>query len=299
MRPDCLILVDYPGFNLKVAETAHDLGVKVYYYISPKVWAWKEWRVSTIRRVVDRLFVIFPFEVSYYKNRHQMDVTYVGNPSVSEIDEALAEAPDFHTFCSQHRLREKPVIALLPGSRLGEIRNNLPVMVKAAARFVQYQPVIGGAPSVPLSFYSTYTDAPVIHSGTIDLLRNARAALVTSGTATLEAALAGTPQVACYRANGMKISYDIMRKLLSVDYVTLPNLILGREAIPEKLVHLCTPDTVAESLSPLTSLTSPARQKMLADYAEMRLRLGEKDAAANVADCIIAELRGAAVTPAR
>lgn len=290
VRPDCLILIDYPSFNLKVAATAHNAGIPVYYYISPKVWAWKEWRVKTIKKLVDKMFVIFPFEVEWYRSRHDMDVTYVGNPSIAEIDAAIAAAPDADEFTSRHKLRQRPIIALLPGSRRGEIRNNLPIMLKAAAAFVQYQAVVAGAPGIEPEFYAQFGKFPVVTGDTMNLLAVCRAALVTSGTATLEAALAGVPQVACYRANGSELSYKIMQRLLSVDFVTLPNLILGREAIAEKLLHQCTPVAVAEALSPLTALTSKKRQKMLDDYKEMRAILGDGDAAENTARLIVDDL---------
>lgn len=290
VRPDCLILIDYPSFNLKVAATAHNAGIPVYYYISPKVWAWKEWRVKTIKELVDKMFVIFPFEVEWYRSRHGMDVTYVGNPSIAEIDAAIAAAPDADEFTSRHKLRQRPIIALLPGSRRGEIRNNLPVMLKAAAAFVQYQAVVAGAPGIEPEFYAQFGKFPVVTGDTMNLLAVCRAALVTSGTATLEAALAGVPQVACYRANGSELSYKIMQRLLSVDFVTLPNLILGREAIAEKLLHQCTPVAVAEALSPLTALTSKKRQKMLDDYKEMRAILGDGDASENTARLIVDDL---------
>ena len=293
IRPDCLILVDYPSFNLKVADSAKTLGIKVYYYISPKVWAWKEWRVRSIKRLVDKMFVIFPFEVDYYRTRHSYEVQYVGNPSVAEIDAALAAAPDPAAFCADNSLRNRPIIALLPGSRRGEIRNNLPVMLRAAEQFVQYQTVIAGAPGIPADLYRQYSDKPVLTGKTMDLLANARAAIVTSGTATLEAALAGVPQVACYRSNGSEVAYKIMKRLLSVPFVTLPNLILGREAIPEKLLHLCTPASVAMALAPLTGLKSEQRQRMLDDYAELRRKLGTADAAANAATAIVDDLRRA------
>lgn len=291
-RPDCLILIDYPSFNLKVAAEARRLGIKVYYYISPKVWAWKEWRVRTMKRVIDRMFVIFPFEVDWFRTRHQMDVQYVGNPSVAELDGALEQAPAWPDFIARHGLRDKPIIALLPGSRRGEIKNNLPVMLEAARVFIQYQPVVSAAPGIDPAFYEQFGVKALVKNDTMSLLRHARAAMVTSGTATLEAALARTPQVACYRANGSKLSYKIMHKLLSVDFVTLPNLILNREAIPEKLVHLCTPLDVATALSKLTGLTSPERIRMLEDYKEIREKLGTDDAADNVAAAIIAELTG-------
>ncbi|MEE1207055.1 MAG: lipid-A-disaccharide synthase [Muribaculaceae bacterium] len=290
VNPDCLILVDYPSFNLKVADAAKSAGIKVFYYISPKVWAWKEWRVRTLKRVVDRMFVILPFEKGWYRDAHQWDVTYVGNPTVAEIDDAMAAAPDFQDFVKAYGLRDKPILALLPGSRRGEIKNNLPVMLQASRRFVQYQAVIAGAPGIDEDFYREYTALPVIYDDRMALLHNSRAAMVTSGTATLECAIAGVPQVACYRSNGRKVAYDIMKKVLSVPYVTLPNLIAGREVIPELLLHMCTPDAVGEALSPLMSLTGARRQAMLDDYAEVRKALGEEDAADNAARHMVADL---------
>lgn len=294
-RPDCLILIDYPSFNLKVAEKAKALGIRVFYYISPKVWAWKEWRVRTIKRLVDHMFVIFPFEPDWYRQHHQWDVTYVGNPTVAEIDHALAQAPSFDDFVAKHGLRSKPIIALLPGSRRGEIKNNLPVMIEAARRFVQYQIVIAGAPAIDENFYRQFTSLPIIFDDRMALLSNSRAALVTSGTATLEAAIATIPQVACYRSNGKKFAYDIMKRLISVPFVTLPNLIAGREVIPEKLLHMCTADTVSEALSPLMALQGAKRLEMLEGYRDVRHALGEEDAADNAAQAIIRRLQSPTV----
>lgn len=290
-RPDCLILIDYPSFNLKVAETAYDLGIPVYYYISPKIWAWKEWRARTIRRVVRHMYVIFPFEVAYYKNRHQMDVTYVGNPSVEEIDRALAQAPALDEFCRLHKLRaNRPIIALLPGSRKAEIRSNLQIMEVAAHRFVQYQAVVAGSPGIDPEFYREYTTLPVVQNDTMALLRHARAALVTSGTATLETALAGVPQVACYRSSGSRTVYRIMEKMLKVDFVTLPNLICGRRIIDELLMHQCTAEAVGNALAPLTRMDNEPRLRMLSDYQDMRRILGTDNAAANTARHIVNDL---------
>ena len=288
-EPDALVLVDYPSFNLKVAAEAKKLGIPVFYYISPKVWAWKEWRVATLKKVVTRMYCIFPFEVGWYRDHHQWKVNYVGNPSVEEIDAAMASAPSRAEFLAKYKLRDRQIVALLPGSRLGEIKNNLEIMTRAMRQFPQYRGVVAGAPSVPADFYKSFTDLPVITGATFDLLANARAALVTSGTATLEAALAGVPQVVCYRSNGSKIAYNVMKRMLSVNHVTLPNLITGREIIPELLLHLCTPDTVATNLAPLLR-DSPERARMLDDYREMRKVLSGADAAANVAKDIIATL---------
>ncbi len=285
-RPDCLILVDYPGFNLPMADYARGLGIPVVYYISPKVWAWKEYRVRQIRRSVDLMLCILPFEVDFYA-RHGMDVTYVGNPSVAEVDQKLAQAPGREEFLRAHGLSSRPIIALLPGSRKGEIADNLPVMLAAAARYPDCQAVVAGAPGIDADFYARFgTDVPVVRDSTFALLRHARAALVTSGTATLETALAGVPQVALYRSVGWRVAYEVMKRWLKVRYVTLPNLILDRPVIPELLLHQCTPDAAATALGAILP-DSPEREAMLRGYADMRARLGTSEAAATAARAIV------------
>lgn len=286
-QPDALILVDYPSFNLKVAAEAKKMGIPVFYYISPKVWAWKEWRVPTLKKLCERMYCIFPFEVDWYRDKHNWDVRYVGNPSVQEIDAAMSLAMSRSDFLAKYKLRDRPIVALLPGSRLGEIKNNLQIMTAAMQQFPQYRGVVAAAPGVDRDFYTAFTSLPVVYGDTFNLLANARAAIVTSGTATLEAALANVPQVVCYRSNGSKIAYNVMRRVLSVDHVTLPNLITKREIIPELLLHLCNPDTVAANLAPLLTDT-PKRKQMLDDYADMRRILSTDNAAANVAKDIVA-----------
>lgn len=288
--PDALVLVDYPSFNLKVAAEARQLGIPVFWYVSPKVWAWKEWRVRTLKQVCTRMMVIFPFEVPYYRERHHWDVVYVGNPSVTEMDHALEHARDRAEFLKHNNLRDRQIVALLPGSRLGEIRNNLQVMEQAVMQFPQYRGVVAAAPGIDPETYKSFTKLPVVSGQTVSLLKNARAALVTSGTATLEAALASVPQVACYRSNGSKIAYNVMKRLLSVDYVTLPNLIAGKQVIPELLLHQCTPDAIAADLAPLLRDT-PARRAQLEGYRTMRAKLGVADAGANAARVILKTLR--------
>lgn len=291
-KPDCLILVDYPSFNLKVATAAAKENIPVYYYISPKIWAWKKWRINDIRRLVRRMFAILPFEPAFYR-ANNFDATYVGNPSVAEIDAKLAVADSREVFLAKYSLRDRPLVALMPGSRCGEIRNNLAVMNLAVSRFPQYRGVIIAAPGVSDDIYreNGAGNLPILRpSAAPEVLAHCRAALVTSGTATLECALCGVPQVVCYRANGAKISYDIMKRILSVSHVSLPNLIVGRTIIPEQLVHLCTPDLVAGQLAPLLRLDSPEREAQLKGYADMRARLGTEDAAANTARAIIDDL---------
>lgn len=292
--PDVLILVDYPGFNLKIAKYAHNLGIRVDYFISPKIWAWKEWRVKDIKKYVDRLYSILPFEESFYA-RHDYKVKYVGNPSVQEIDYALGHLPPKKHFMERQGLPDldKPIIALLPGSRKGEIKNNLPIMIEAAKKFPDYQFAVAVAPSIPEKFYREVVQDPglqLVFGATPSLLKYSAAALVTSGTATLETALIGTPQVVCYRANGQKLSYKIMEKLLKVKYVSLPNLIVNNNIVPEMLVHNCTPDKVARELSPLLQ-HSPKREWQITGYKNMRRRLGNSVAGDYVAELIVDSLK--------
>lgn len=290
-KPDALILIDYPSFNLKVAATAAKASIPVYYYISPKIWAWKQWRVKAIRRLVRRVLCILPFEPDFYSSHGYANATYVGNPSVEEIERALAAAPSREEFAKAHGLRDnRPFIALLPGSRRGEIRCNLPVMDAVAREFPGNTIVVAGAPSVDDSVYSGLTKFKVVRSATHELLAHAQAALVTSGTATLEAALAGVPQVVMYRSNGSKLAYNLMKRLLKVRFVSLPNLIAGREIIPEMLLHFCTPESVAKRLRQLTPDSSPARAAQIEGYREMRAILGPAGASARAASLIINDL---------
>lgn len=288
-RPDALVLVDYPGFNLRVASYAHKLGIPVHYFISPKVWAWKEWRVRKIKKTVDRMYSILPFEEEFYA-RHGYKVDYVGNPSVEEIEWSLGHLPPMKHFVERQGITDpRPIIALLPGSRRGEIRNNLPLMVAAAKRFPEFQYVVAAAPSVPEKFYREIAQDPgikVVFGCTPTLLKYSRAAVVVSGTATLETALIGTPQVVVYRANGNPLSYKIMEKLLKVKYVSLPNLIVNNSIVAELLVHRCTVDSIARELGPLLS-ASPKLTFQQQGYKNMRRRLGTSVASATAARLIV------------
>lgn len=274
-QPAAVILVDYPSFNLKVAKYAHNLGIPVHYFISPKVWVWKEWRVKDIRRYVNHMYCILPFEPDWYRER-DYKATYVGNPTVQEVAQASKNFPDFAQFIEEFGLADKPIIALVPGSRVREIRDNLPLMLEAAARHPEYQAVIAGAPSIDDSLYRDVMGnqaVPVLRDATYPLVHHARAAIVTSGTATLETALLGTPQVACYRFNGSKLSYNFYRRLLTGKYVTLPNLIVDEPVIPELLMHLCTVDSIDSHLSQLLA-DSDERTTMLGGYQRLAERLG-------------------------
>lgn len=291
-HPDALILIDYPSFNLRMAKWAKGQGIPVFYFISPKVWVWKEWRVKDIKRYVDRMFCILPFETQFYR-KHDYKVDYVGNPTVKEIADAMAKMPSAHEFCKVNNLDpERPIIALVPGSRLKEIRDNLPTMLAAAHLHPSCQTVIAGAPSIDESVYrqamgSTMT--PVLHGKTFEIIHHARVALVTSGTATLETALLDTPQVACYRMNGSKRVFWFYSKLLNAKYVTLPNLIADAPIIPELLLHHCTVENVDEHLTQLIA-NSKEREAQLKGYKNIGEILTQKDCATTTASQIIKEI---------
>ncbi len=292
-RPDALILIDYPSFNLKMAKWANKQGIPVFYFISPKVWAWKEYRVKDIKRYVQRMYSILPFETEFYR-KHDYEVEYVGNPTVNEIATAVAKMRPATEFCADNGLDPiKPIIAIVPGSRKKEIHDNLPTMLAAALRHGNCQAVIAGAPSIDDELYKEVmgdTRVPVLRDQTFELVRNARVAIVTSGTATLETALLGTPQVACFRMNGSKRVYWFYRKLIKGKYVTLPNLIADAPLIPELLLHNCSVDNVNDWLTKLLK-DGPERQEMLNGYQHIAETLTEKDCALTTAKRIIEELR--------
>lgn len=292
-RPDLLILVDYPSFNLKLAAYAKKLGIRVDYFISPKVWAWKEWRVKKIKKYIDHLYSILPFEVDFFR-RHRYKVKYVGNPSVQEMAYAIGHiSPKKHFMERQGFSDSRPMIALLPGSRRSEIKNNLPLMIAAAKKFPDFQYVVAAAPSVPEKFYREIAQDPglqVVFGSTPTLVKYSTAAVVTSGTATLETAIIGTPQVVVYRANGMKLTYKIMEKLLKIKYVSLPNLIVNNSVVPELLLHNCTPESIARELSPLLQ-PSPKRDWQLSGYRLMQRKLGNSVAADYAAELITGNLK--------
>lgn len=287
-RPDAVVLIDYPSFNLKVARHAHTLGIPVIYFISPKVWVWKEWRVKDIKRYVDEMCCILPFEPEFYR-RHNYRATYVGNPTMSEIRRATATMPGRDEFCTAHGLdAARPIIALVPGSRAKEIRDNLPTMVAAAGRHTSCQMALAVAPGMDRHIYDhVLGGAPVtlVEGATWELVHHARAALVTSGTATLETAMLATPQVACFRMNGKKWLYNFYRRLLKGKYVTLPNLIANAPIIPELLLHQCTPTTIDRHLTQLLD-DGPQRQAQLDGYRQMATLLGNQNCTAQTAERI-------------
>jgi lipid-A-disaccharide synthase len=277
-KPDALILVDYPGFNLRIAEFAKQNNIKVYYYISPQVWAWKQSRVHKIKRVVDRMFVILPFEKEFYK-RFDFDVDFVGHPLLDVIPEHRSDG-------------EGNIIALLPGSRKQEISVMLPLMLSVVDDFPEYKFKVAAAPSVPMSFYKNIIgnkNIQILTGQTYDLLAKAKAALVTSGTATLETALFEVPEVVCYK--GGKISYSIARMLVKVDYISLVNLIMQKEVVKELIQKELNTINLSAELAGILSDTTRISQ-IKTDYKELKQRLGGRGASAETANLIYADLKG-------
>ncbi len=291
-RPDVVILVDYPGFNLKIAKyVKRELGIPVHYYISPKIWAWKEWRVKDIRRYVDRMYSILPFEIPFYA-KHRYAIDYVGNPTVDELSARPDAEETFEQFTAECGLDNRPIIALLAGSRVSEIKENLPQMIEAAESFPDYQLVIAGAPGIASDLYAPYLQGhavQVVWGKTYRLLQQSRVALVTSGTATLETALLRVPQVVCYWTGGGKLFYKVFEKVLSVRFVSLVNLIADAPVVCELLGYRATAENIRQELS---LLFEPAtRQKMHADYDRVAELLGEPGAPRRAARLIVEALK--------
>ncbi|MDR0802349.1 lipid-A-disaccharide synthase [Fluviicola sp.] len=283
-KPDALLLIDYPGFNMRIAEWAKKNHIKVYYYISPTVWAWKENRVHKIKRDVFKLFCIFPFEVDFYR-KHHYEIEYVGHPLLDEIKQYQQQSDQ------QLKLQPgdsgKPVIAMLPGSRKQELRTKLPVMLPLVDLFPQYHFVIAGAPNMELSVYQELIgDKPVeiVYGQTYPLLQQAEAAVVTSGTATLETALFEVPQVVCYIGNA--ISYQIAKRLVKVKYISIVNLILDKPSVVELIQHDCTTEKLAAELSAVIQ-GGEKRKQILDDYADLKNMLGKGGASKKVAQSLL------------
>lgn len=273
-KPDVLVLIDYPGFNLRIATWAKAQGIRVVYYISPQVWAWKEGRVKQIKASVDKMLVILPFEVGFYR-KWNYDVTYVGHPLIEVIRQEREEVPVVP-------VSERPVIALLPGSRAQEIRLKLPVMLSVVNDFPQYQFIVAGAPSQPDALYEELIgDANVllVRNQTYNLLKQAKAALVTSGTATLETALFGIPQVVCYKGN--PVSYWLAKKLVKVKYISLVNLIMDKEVIRELIQNDLNYGLLRTALGDI--LEGSKREQIIHDYQQLWILLGNKPASAEAA----------------
>ena len=292
-QPDILILVDYPGFNLKIAEyIKRHTQIPVYYYISPKIWAWKEYRIKNIKRDVDELFSILPFEVDFFK-KHQYPIHYVGNPCVDAVDDFRKKGQEtFSEFVTANGLEDKPIIALLAGSRRQEIKDNLSRMIEAARSFPQYQFVVAGAPGIEPDFYKRYIDSStkIVFGQTYRLLQQAEAALVTSGTATLETALFRVPQVVCYYISAGKLVSFLRRHILKVKYISLVNLIADREVVTELVADGMTVSNIKKELAKIIS-GGNGRSRMLSEYDRLIGILGEPGASERAAAQITALLK--------
>ena len=294
--PDVVILVDYPGFNLDIAKFLHrHTDIPVYYYISPKIWAWKEYRIKNIKRDVSQLFSILPFEVPFFEQKHHYPIHYVGNPTADEVRSFRARYhEDFRTFCRRHSLdASRPVIALLAGSRKQEIKDNLPSMIVAAKGMGNYQLVLAGAPGIDRDYYGTFlegTDVKMVTDDTYALLSHATAALVTSGTATLETALFGVPQVVCYETPLPMLIGFLRRKMLKVRFISLVNLIADSEVVKELVADTFSVENIRRELS-LVLPGGEGREAMLEGYAEVARRLGNEVAPDNAARIIHRLLR--------
>lgn len=287
-NPDVVILVDYPGFNLDIAKFLHaKTQIPVFYYIAPKIWAWKEYRIKNIKRDVDELFSILPFEVEFFENKHRYPIHYIGNPTVDEVTAYLQTHPkDLHAFVADNGLvGDKPIIAILAGSRKQEIKDNLPDMLKAASAFPSYQLVLAGAPSISPEYYKQYTghaEVKIVFGQTYRLLQHAEAALVTSGTATLETALFRVPQVVCYHTPVGKLISFLRRHILKVKFISLVNLIADREVVKELVADTMTLANIQDELASI--LTDDGyRNRMLEGYAAVATRLGPAGAPGHAA----------------
>lgn len=293
-QPDVVILIDYPGFNLKIARYVKtELKLPVYYYISPKIWAWKQYRIKDFRRYVDRMFCILPFEKEFFR-RLNYPVDYVGNPSVDSVDQFRQEAANSPvSFIEEEGLSDQPIVALLAGSRRQEIKENLPTMLRVASRLSGYQLVIAGAPGIDPNEYGLYTDGypvRVVFGKTYPLLSHSRVALVTSGTATLETALFRVPQVVCYYLKAGRLASFIFRHFFHTNYISLVNLIAGREVVQELFGARFSEQTIREEMMRIVEEAS-YRQDMLEGYDEVIRLLGQPGASCRTAELIYLSLR--------
>ena len=287
-NPDVIIFIDYPGFNLRIAKWAKAKGFKTHYYISPQIWAWKENRINAIKRDIDKMYVILPFEKSFYEDKHNFPVEFVGHPLIDAISDRAQV--DLYEFRAEHELSNKPIIALLPGSRKQEITKMLSIMLSVVENFKDYQFVIAGAPSQNYSFYQQFIKKANVHfisNKTYDLLSVSKAALVTSGTATLETALFKVPQVVCYK--GSWLSYQIGKRLVKhIKYISLVNLIMDKEVVTELIQNECNTNHLNKELQKI--LDDYERSKFFISYYELEKKLGGKGASEKVAQLIFNSL---------
>lgn len=286
-QPDVIIFIDYPGFNMRIAKWAKGKGIKTHYYIAPQIWAWKENRIKDIKRDFDKLFVILPFEKDFFEKKHNFPVEFVGHPLIDAIHNR--NKSDENSFRKDNNLDEKPIIAILPGSRKQEISKMLEVMLSVVTDFPDYQFVIAGAPSQEFSFYQQFLkgkNIKFVSNKTYDLLSNSNAALVTSGTATLETALFKVPEVVCYK--GGWISYQIAKRILTLKYISLVNLIMDEEVVTELIQDDCNPKRIKQELNKLLDVSH--RKQLLEKYDELEQKLGGIGASEKTAQLIISKL---------
>ena len=304
-NPDVVILIDYPGFNFKIAEFAHKAGFKVFYYIAPKVWASRESRIKKLKAYVDKLFIVFPFEKPYFESKG-IDYIYKGNPLVDAVDGSQAMLESRNEFLSRAGLEDKPIIAMLAGSRKGEISTMMPVLtdfasrMRATEKYADYQFLIAGAPSRTMKDYEPWLTeenkgyVKVLFGQTQSIIRHAEAGVINSGTASLETTLFGTPQVVGYITN--PVTYWIAKKIVKIRYISLGNLIVDRLAFKEFIQNDCNADALVTEIRDLIE-NQERRQKMLADYADIRAALGGAGASSEVAKAMIAELENTSENP--
>lgn len=286
--PDAIIFIDYPGFNMRIATWAKERNIPTHYYISPQIWAWKENRIKAIKRDVDYMYVILPFEKDFYEKKHHFPVHFVGHPLIDAIANR-AEVSD-EIFRKENYLSDKPIIALLPGSRKQEISKMLSIMLSVVGEFPDYQFVIAGAPSQEYEFYQTFLtsdNVKFISNKTYDLLSHSQAALVTSGTATLETALFNVPEVVCYK--GSWISYQIAKRIITLKYISLVNLIMDEEVVKELIQDELNTDNLKIELKKI--LNSENRVELLKKYVDLKMKLGGVGASQNTAELIVNSLR--------
>ncbi|EAQ48035.1 lipid-A-disaccharide synthase [Leeuwenhoekiella blandensis] len=282
--PDVIIYIDYPGFNMRIAKWARQEGYKNHYYISPQIWAWKEGRIKAIKKDVDEMYVILPFEKAFYEEKHNFPVHFVGHPLIDEISARTPVVPE--NFRKEHQLDDRPIIALLPGSRKQEIQKMLEIMLSITSDFPDHQFVIAGAPSQDLEFYEPFLKKNRIHivmNQTYNLLDVAHAALVTSGTATLETALFKVPEVVCYK--GGRISYEIAKRVINLDYISLVNLIMDKEVVKELIQTEFNTKTLKKALTEI--LEEEKRKALFDEYYKLEQKLGGVGASANTAKLIV------------
>jgi lipid-A-disaccharide synthase len=288
--PDVIILIDYPGFNLRVARFAKEKGIKVFYYISPKVWVWNEKRVKKIKLYVDRMFVIFPFEEDFYITKHQYKVDYVGNPLFDAIEEKKTTIPERNEFLEQNKLIEKPIIALLPGSRKQEVSRLIPIMISVSKSFPDYQFVIAGTTALNESFYQKFignSNVPIIYNKTYELLFHSRIAVVASGTATLETALFNVPQVVCYKIN--QATYRLGKPFFPIKYFSLVNIIMDAPVVKELLQYNLERDITLELKQLINN--NIYRNQMIENYNKLREKCGGPGASQKAAHLMVQYLK--------